>query len=197
MNILDGLGNLFLERSCPFGEKFHSMKFWMRAKLHQSSQLCIWLVNATSILSLKRVENLRCSGSRDQPHNAFMPSPEEERSKPSKIKNATALILITGFRVYSKRPKKRNTGDFDLTKEDILSRIQSGFCEATGMPFDLSVKGPFSPSLDQVVPSKGYTKDNIRVVCLIYNLMKSNFDERDVDRFIGQLRFNSDETWLP
>ncbi len=96
-----------------------------------------------------------------------------------------------------KEAKKRNTGDFDLTKEDILSRIQSGFCEATGMPFDLSVKGPFSPSLDQVVPSKGYTKDNIRVVCLIYNLMKSNFDERDVDRFIGQLRFNSDETWLP
>lgn len=30
-------------------------------------------------------------------------------------------------------------------------------------------KGPFSPSLDRIIPNLGYTKENVRVVCHIVN----------------------------
>lgn len=84
---------------------------------------------------------------------------------------------------------KKRSEHFDLTADDIIARIERGSCEATGMPFDTTrTRGPFCPSLDQIVPGAGYTCDNVQVVCLIYNQMKSDFTPSDVTRFIEHLK---------
>jgi hypothetical protein len=65
---------------------------------------------------------------------------------------------------------------FDLTKEWAESRW-TGHCEMTGLPFESQIgkgnSGQFSPSIDKIVPEKGYTQGNCRFVLLAVNMMKS------------------------
>ena len=84
---------------------------------------------------------------------------------------------------------RRRASSFDLTVDQMLPRFEQGLCEATGIPFEMTgARNPFSPSLDQKVPGAGYTIENVQVVCLIYNQMKSDFSDHDVQRFIDQLK---------
>jgi hypothetical protein len=90
------------------------------------------------------------------------------------------------------RIKKQSTGrrfnkaglPFDVTVEWIESRIIGNTCEATGLPFDLVGRGggwvPFAPSVDRIDCSRGYTMDNCRVVCLIFNTARNQFSDEDV-----------------
>ena len=82
---------------------------------------------------------------------------------------------------------------FDLTIEWMMGKLKEGKCEVTGFEFEIT---PFidkssvqldylklsytSPSVDKIDASKGYTKDNCRLVLLAYNHLKSdkNFDMR-------------------
>lgn len=78
--------------------------------------------------------------------------------------------------------RSRNSGvPFAVTKAWIAERIESGFCEATGLPFDLAPSettfNPWAPSLDQREPGKGYTLENTQVVCNIHNACKNEWDE--------------------
>lgn len=42
---------------------------------------------------------------------------------------------------------------------------------------------PFSPSLDRKDSSRGYVRDNVDVVCFMYNCAKNRFTDEDVLRF--------------
>lgn len=72
---------------------------------------------------------------------------------------------------------------FDLTTFWLADKLKVGTCEVTGLRFDLSGninESPFLPSIDQIVPGKGYTRDNVQVVCLIYNYAKNCYSHEDV-----------------
>jgi hypothetical protein len=66
---------------------------------------------------------------------------------------------------------------FELTTEFIESVYaqQEGRCEVTGLQFtrqrfdEALVKHPFAPSIDRRSSSGGYTKDNVRLVCVAVN----------------------------
>jgi len=68
-----------------------------------------------------------------------------------------------------------------IDPEDIQSRVERGVCELTGLPFDLSqpkglkVRNWRSPSIDQIVPGAGYTKENVRVVLHGFNIMANTW----------------------
>ena len=73
----------------------------------------------------------------------------------------------------------------DLTIEWIEEKVAIGTCERTGLPFsnnlDLTAsKDPFAPSLDRINPGKGYTQDNVQVVCTVYMLAKSDWGDEPV-----------------
>lgn len=82
-------------------------------------------------------------------------------------------------------PNRRDQlGEVSISSRWIADKIKLGFCEATGIPFDLSKpngeRKPFSPSIDQIEPKGGYTKDNTQVVCWIYNAAKGTWGHEDV-----------------
>lgn len=85
-----------------------------------------------------------------------------------------------------KRRKKFNKPELDvtITAEWIQERIELGVCAATGIEFDLSPRNgfwsPFSPSVDRIDPKRGYTIENCRIVCLIFNTAKNQFSDDDV-----------------
>lgn len=82
------------------------------------------------------------------------------------------------------RAKKKQL-EFNLTPEWYINKIETGICEATGLSFtnygeDGRARGPFGPSIDRIDPTKGYTTDNSRIVCNIYNYAKYLYTDYDV-----------------
>jgi len=81
---------------------------------------------------------------------------------------------------------------FDLHHhiDDLQQRINKGSCELTGYPLDLGpAKGRTriynAPSIDRIVPEKGYVYDNVRVVCFAANAAMGDWGEdkiRDIMR---------------
>lgn len=88
-------------------------------------------------------------------------------------------ILITAAKV---RAKKKGI-PFSLTSAWACSRW-TGRCEITKLNFAITNSGrnPFSPSIDQIRPSKGYTQDNCRFILWSINAMKGAGTDEDVLR---------------
>ena len=79
------------------------------------------------------------------------------RSKPS----GRASVLLSSCR---RRAEKKGI-EFDLTKSWIQTRLE-GQCELSGLNFDFQAgaRDPYSPSIDRIDASGGYTQDNCRVI---------------------------------
>lgn len=89
----------------------------------------------------------------------------------------------------SKRRAALKKLPFDLTRDWLTPKLESGVCEVTGLSFVITsdnVRGynqktnSFSPSLDRIDNNKGYTQDNVQVVCWIYNRAKGAFPLSDL-----------------
>lgn len=80
--------------------------------------------------------------------------------------------------------KKRRSEGFTLTHEWISEKIAKGYCEVTGIAFDVTGEGvparPFAPSLDRTDSSLPYTQENTKVVVWIYNRAKGVHDHNAV-----------------
>jgi hypothetical protein len=75
---------------------------------------------------------------------------------------------------------RRNGIPFELDPEWLASRLSAGRCELSGIKFELKIHRsdrahPFSPSVDRIAPSLGYTKSNCRVVLFALNMAMSDF----------------------
>ena len=69
---------------------------------------------------------------------------------------------------------------FTITEEWYLNKFDKG-CEMTGIPFDKSGSDtPWVAHIDRIIPELGYTKENCRLVCAIYNLAKKDWKDSDV-----------------
>ncbi|MBV8140175.1 MAG: hypothetical protein JO121_31735, partial [Deltaproteobacteria bacterium] len=68
---------------------------------------------------------------------------------------------------------RRRTSNASLTDTDLMMIWErcEGRCAVSGLEFSGAAVGagrarhPFMPSLDQIEPGKGYTADNVRLVC--------------------------------
>lgn len=70
---------------------------------------------------------------------------------------------------------------YELDRDWYAERLREGVCEASGVELNLAEKrGPWSPETDRIDPTKGYTKDNCRVVCRMYNMAKLCWSDDDV-----------------
>ena len=78
----------------------------------------------------------------------------------------------------------------DITRDWVKEKLCVGVCEVTGLPFVFESRNtgrwgagsqqPFAPSLDRTDPTKGYTKDNVKVVVWIYNRAKQDSSHEEV-----------------
>ena len=100
--------------------------------------------------------------------------------------------------IYSARKRaKLKERDSDLT-EDVARSIWrrcKGRCELTGIPFDFAKldgcrRRPFMPSIDRIDCAKGYTVENIRVVCTAANLAMNQWGEDVLFRMARGLAMN-------
>ena len=79
-------------------------------------------------------------------------------------------------RILLSRARGR-TPDEPLTDADLVMiwERSEGRCAVSGLEFSSAAVGmgrtrhPFMPSLDQIEPGKGYTAENVRLVCVAAN----------------------------
>lgn len=89
----------------------------------------------------------------------------------------------TLFKSAQRRSKQYE--DFDVTAEWIEEKLIVGVCEITGRSFDFSphpkyCKNPFAPSIDRKDSTKGYTRDNVRIVLWQVNLMRGEMNDEEI-----------------
>lgn len=81
---------------------------------------------------------------------------------------------------------------FELDNEWALERLLAGVCEVTGKEFCLkppargASRNLWSPSIDRVDSSLGYTRENSQMVVTGYNLLKGDCSEDDARRFLSE-----------
>lgn len=101
---------------------------------------------------------------------------------------------------HMKENSKKKGFDWDdswWSVKGIEEKITNGRCERTGIPFDVKIenrhhkKRPFIPSPDRIDNSLGYEPSNVQWVVFMYNVMKNNFDDEDVETFISSIKSNS------
>lgn len=85
----------------------------------------------------------------------------------------------------AKARAKRLGLEFDLEKSDILI---PEFCRYLGVKLTRKLgnnrkRSWLNPSLDRINPNKGYTKDNIQIISVRANSMKSNAQIEDLIMF--------------
>jgi hypothetical protein len=106
--------------------------------------------------------------------------------------NATFSGMVTNLLTAAKNRAKTNGLECDLDREWLEARLKTMKCEATGVDLllerqDNVAHTPFRPSIDRANNGKGYTKDNCRIVCVIYNKAKSDYSDADVLRMAESL----------
>lgn len=99
------------------------------------------------------------------------------------------------LRLYysAKSRAKRKNYEFALDQQDVFDMWdrQAGKCSLTGLPmFEHHVgrqlkRRPWMPSIDRIDSYRGYTKDNVRLVCFAVNVALNAWGEDVVLRLAG------------
>lgn len=91
------------------------------------------------------------------------------------------------FKEAKKRAVQREL-PYELSRadqDDILSE-SGGRCRLTGIAFNLDRLGysrcPYAPSLDRIDSSQGYTRNNVRLVCIAANYAMNEWGEAVLSR---------------
>lgn len=131
-------------------------------------------------------------------HRAYRHSrAEQERERArDKARAYRATPEGRGCRLYegAKKRARDNNIEFTITKEWVVEKVKSGFCEVTGLPFELTEgRNAFAPSLDKRDPTKGYTPENVDVVVWCYNTAKGVGSYEDVLKLAKALVANDNK----
>lgn len=107
-------------------------------------------------------------------------SRENGRKIKKKISSGDIDALVNKMFISIKNRSSCRKVDFNLTKDWLLEKVSNGSCEVTGLKFDVSRPSgfranPMFPSVDRVDNSIGYTKDNCKMVVLVYNIAKNEW----------------------
>ena len=92
------------------------------------------------------------------------------------------IYAETLLRAAKRRIAKKNNGaTISITKEWIVQRLQVGFCELTGLPFNTQqTNQPTNASLDRIDSTNpNYTETNCRLVCYQVNTALNRFSEQE------------------
>lgn len=100
-------------------------------------------------------------------------SSESKKAYQRKVRQVRrGFCLVNDARSRAKVKKLPCTLDW----RDVQAQIEAGFCEVSGLPFDMTTpKAWNAPSLDRIDPKQGYTIENTRVVLYAVNAMANDW----------------------
>ena len=93
--------------------------------------------------------------------------------------NPKHFITQRLFRNTKCRANRKNI-TFSLDKKWLEMALTNDRCNKTGLEFIYKSNSPYTPSIDRIDSSKGYTKNNCQLVCTMYNFAKNKYTYEDV-----------------
>lgn len=87
------------------------------------------------------------------------------------------------------RNRARGKYECSVSVDFIMKKLENNKCEQTGIDLEWEntnaklSRNPRSPSIDRIDANKGYTDDNVQIVCTWYNLAKSQLTDADMLKF--------------
>jgi hypothetical protein len=142
---------------------------------------------------------LSCAGSVNHSHLAQYLSQNKDI-----LKNYNRIDEFTIFRYHLRNAKthtKKCNRDILITLQDLqeIWNKQNGLCAVTNIPMlnktlskSTISKSPYQASLDRIDCSKGYTKNNVRFVCYMFNIARNDFNDVEVIEFCKQVAKNQE-----
>lgn len=107
-----------------------------------------------------------------------------ELAKPTTAAVAVPKNAVGGMLIRSRKRAVQLGLEHNLTTEFLAAQMQSsgGKCSVSGIPFSgCRYPGqrvrPWMPSIDRIDSRRGYTEDNVRLVCAAVNLAINQFGE--------------------
>lgn len=114
---------------------------------------------------------------------ASVHSNKARHTKPNEHAAAVRKAKTTAF-TYAKTRSRMRFGEAGLSRDDFEAMWErsGGRCEVSGIEFDCfpvegKLKRPWTPSVDRIDNTKGYTPDNCRLICLAVNLAMNEWGE--------------------
>lgn len=108
---------------------------------------------------------------------------EQRKEVQKKYNNTIKGRLIKTMKAAHSRAKINNL-TYNLDTDFLLELWvkQNGKCALTKIEFELInktnfISNPFAPSIDKINPKQGYTKNNVRLVCVAVNYALNEFGE--------------------
>lgn len=87
------------------------------------------------------------------------------------------------YKHWNKTLRRRPGSTLDIDQLKDIARRCGGHCEVSGLTLVTDQKmHPYQPSLDRVDNTRGYTFDNVRMVCLIVNYCMNRWGESAFNR---------------
>tara|TARA_B100001093_G_C26700334_1_gene958761 strand:+ start:67 stop:876 length:810 start_codon:yes stop_codon:yes gene_type:complete len=120
----------------------------------------------------------------------------ERRSNASQDQIINEMLKTSAASAKKRLLRNRiEAGVFDLKADDIKELIakQNNKCVYTGYELEWSHNNNYKASIDRIDSSKGYTKDNIQLVCFIVNQAKSDLSDDvfiDMCQKISSIKIN-------
>jgi hypothetical protein len=113
------------------------------------------------------------------------PEHKEYDRKFRKQYNATFSGMVSNLLQAARCRAKKAGQDMDIDRQWVADHLKPMICEATGVELVLTrdetvAHTAFRPSIDRIDNQRGYTKDNCRIVSVIYNKAKSEYNDADV-----------------
>lgn len=111
------------------------------------------------------------------------------------------VLTIKGrtTRLYSSaKNRAKNKGwEFNITPEFIYQKLLPLKCEVTNLDLSLDRElthkaNALAPSLDRINSNKGYTLDNVQIVCWWYNVMKQDWSKEIIKNLLINYKLNNE-----
>ena len=110
---------------------------------------------------------------------------------------------LVPFNVLKNGLKRKGRAPVIDIDEQFLKELydnQGGLCALTKMPMVLKrsqsgTASPYQVSVDRKDNDKDYSKDNVRLTCLIANLARNIFEDADVLKFCQEVTKNNFTDW--
>lgn len=100
------------------------------------------------------------------------------------MRPSVPVALLTSLRSAQRRAQ-REKRKFSLGLEWLASVAAQKHCDLTGLPLEPDdAMSPLSPSIDRKDNSKGYTPENVRVVCHFANVARNVWSDAQLKALI-------------
>lgn len=122
------------------------------------------------------------------------PEKAKERSRKSKLKNKTETPIkysCSQMRSSARKRAKKFLIPFDITTKHLIT-LAPEYCPVFNklLTYGGGESHEYSPSLDRIIPEKGYVEGNVQIISNLANSMKNSANKEQLNQFADWVKEN-------